>query len=152
MNITLKMTIQDQEIELNANLTNNAGRIYRQQFSRDLLRDMTDLYKKLHKSPFEGIDMSGIEVNGKTEQEIYQQLVSKVDISKLMDQKESLDFEDTEKGEQIIWAFLKNADHAAPNFTDWSNSYDYVLPVGDIVSALFEAWSNSAQPTVELKN
>ena len=152
MNITLKMTIQDQKIELNANLTNNAGRIYRQQFCRDLLRDMTELYKKLHKSPFEGIDMTGIDVNGKTEQEIYQQLVSKVDISKLIDSKESLDFEETEKGEQIIWAFLKNADQATPNFTDWSNSYDYVLPVGDIVSALFEAWSNSAQTTVELKN
>ena len=65
MNLTLKMNIQDQEFELNANLTNNAGRIYRQQFSRDILKDMSDIYKKMHKSPFDGINLTGLEINGK---------------------------------------------------------------------------------------
>jgi hypothetical protein len=155
MDITLKMKIQDQEIELKANLTNAAGRIYRQQFSRDLLKDMSDIYKKLHKSLLDGIDMTGINITGKTEQEIYEQLMAHVDVSKLLAiraEQEQLSFEETEKGEQIIWAFVKNADKNTPNFSEWSESFDYVLPVGDIVTALFEAWGKSAQPTVELKN
>lgn len=152
MDITLKMKIQDQEIELNGSMTNAAGRIYRQHFNRDLLKDMTDIYKKLHKSPFEGIDMTGVDLSGKTEQEIYQILVSKVDMSKFMDVTEPLTFEETERGGQIAWAFVKNKNKNIPPFTEWADSFDFILPVGDIVSALFEAWTTSAQPTVELKN
>ena len=155
MNITLKMKIQDQDFEIKANLTNAAGRIYRQQFSRDLLKDMNEIYKKLHKSPFEGIDMSGITYEGKTEKEIYEQIMSKVDISKFMENrlnKEPLDFEDTEKCGQIIWAFIKNEDRTTPNYEQWIDEFDFILPVGDIVSALYEAWNKSAQPIIELKN
>ena len=155
MNITLNMKIQGQEFELNANLTNAAGRIYRQQFSRDLLRDMSDIYKKLHKSPFDGINMEGIELAGKTEQEIYEQLMSRVDMTKLMNaeaNKAMLDFEEEERAGQIIWAFVKNADKNLPNYDKWIDEFDFILPVGEIVCALFEAWTKSAQPTVELKN
>ena len=152
MNITLKMNIQDQEFEINANLTNNAGRIYRQAFCRDLLKDMADIYKKLHKSPFEGVDMTGVDLTGKTEQEIYQILISKVDMTKLMGEQETLTYEETEHGSQIIWAFVKNADKKTIGYADWIDSFEFILPVGDIVSTLYEAWNNSAMPTVELKN
>ena len=154
MIITLKMKIQDQEFTLNANLTNAAGRIYRQQFNRDLLKDMAEIYKILHRSPFEGISMEGIDVNGKTEQEIYEQLVSKIDIPSILTYRTetNLNFEEEERGGQIIWAFAKNADKTIPNYTDWIDSFDFVLPVGDIVSVLYEAWNHSAQPTIELKN
>ena len=154
MNITLKMKIQDQEFELNANLTNNAGRIYRQQFSRDILKDMGDIYKKMHVSPFAGISLEGIVLEGKTESEISEQLMSRVDVSKLLtlQEKEVLSFEDEELGGRIIWAFVKNADKALPNYEKWIEEFDFILPVGDIVSALYEAWTKSAQPTIELKN
>ena len=149
------MKIHDQEFELNANLTNNAGRIYRQQYSRDLLRDMGDIYKKLRKSPFDGINMDGIELAGKTEQEIYEQLVSRIDMTKLLtaqNEIEILSFEDEERAGQIIWAFVKNADNTIPNYEKWIDGFDFILPVGDIVCALYEAWTKSAQPTIELKN
>lgn len=155
MNITLKMNIQEQEFELNANLTNNAGRIYRQQFSRDILKDMSDIYKKMHRSPFDGIDLKGLEINGKTEQEIQDQLMSRIDIAQLLEaQNEAavLTFEEEERGGQIIWAFVKNADRSVPNYEKWIEEFDFILPVGDIVSALYEAWTKSAQPTIELKN
>lgn len=155
MNITLKMNIQDQEFELNANLTNNAGRIYRQQFSRDILKDMSDIYKKMHRSPFDGINLTGLEINGKTEQEIQDQLMSRVDIAQLLaSQNEAavLTFEEEERGGQIIWAFVKNADKALPNYEKWIEEFDFILPVGDIVCALYESWIKSAQPTIELKN
>lgn len=155
MNITLKMTIQDQEFELNANLTNNAGRIYRQQYSRDLLKDMSDIYKKLHRSPLEGTDLQGLDIRGSDENEIYAQIISRVDMTKLMQnetEKLALDFEETERAGQIIWAFVKNADKTIPLYETWIDEYDFIMPVGDIVNALFEAWTKSAQPTVELKN
>lgn len=154
MNITLKIKIQDQEFELNANLTNNAGRIYRQQYSRDILKDMGDIYKKMHVSPLAGINMDGIVLDGKTENEIYEQLMSRVDISKLLtlQEKEVLTFEEEERGGQIIWAFVKNADKSLPNYEKWIEDFDYILPIGDIVSALYDAWTKSAQPTIELKN
>lgn len=155
MNITLKMKIQDQEFVIAANLTNAAGRIYRQQFSRDLLKDMSDIYKKLHRSPLDGIDMTGVEIRGKSEQEIYEQILSKVDVTKLVSSqtdKPELDFEETEHAGQITWAFVKNADKDIPNYEKWIDEFDFVLPAGEIVSALYEAWTKSAQPTVELKN
>lgn len=154
MNITLKMKIDEQDFEIKANLTNAAGRIYRQQFSRDLLKDMNEIYKKTHKSPFDGIDMTGVTVQGKTEQEIYEQLISKVDISKLLEarQETDLDFEETERGCQIIWAFAKNANKNLPEWQEWIDEFDFVLPVAEIVGVLYEAWIKSAQPTVELKN
>ena len=154
MNITLKMNIQDQDFELNCNLTNHAGRIYRQQFSRDILKDMADINRKLHVSPFEGINMAGLDVNGKSEQEIYEQILSRVDIEKLLEAQngKTLDFEDTEKAGQIIWAFAKNADDKIPGYDKWIEEFDFVLPVGEIVSTLHEAWHKSATPTVELKN
>lgn len=155
MYITLKMEIQEQEYTLEVNLANRAGRIYRQQFNRDILKDMTDLYKKLHKSPFDVIDMSRIEYDGKTDQEIYAQIVENVDVTKLlMDQDDAtaLSFEETERAGQIIWAFVKNRDANTPNYEDWIDEYDFILPVDQIVSSLFEAWNKSAQPTIELKN
>ena len=155
MNITLKMNIQNQEFEINANLTNNAGRIYRQQFNRDILKDMNEMYKQLHKSPFEGIDLSGIDVNGKNEQEIYDQILAKVDVSKLVSaqmEQNVISFDDTETCGHIIWAFVKNADKNTPAYEQWIDDFDFVLPVGEIVSALHEAWTKSAVPTVELKN
>lgn len=155
MNITLKMVIQDQEYELKANLTNNAGRIYRQQYSRDILKDMMDIYKKIHRSPFEGIDLQGVDFRGADEQEIYEKLISRVDVAKLMQnemEKPALDFEESERGGQIIWAFVKNADKTIPGYETWIDEFEFILPVGDIVCALFEAWTKSAQPTVTLKN
>lgn len=155
MYITLKMKIQDQEFNLDVNLANRAGRIYRQQFNRDLLRDMTEIYKKLHKSPFDGIDMSGIDLDGKTEKEIYEQLLSRVDMAQYLEdhtEKNQLDFTETERAGQIIWAFVKNNDDKTPNYEDWIDGYDFILPVGEIVSVLYEAWGKSAQPTIELKN
>ena len=154
MYLTLKMRIQEQEYNLEVNLANRAGRIYRQQFNRDLLKDMSDIYKKLHKSPFEGLNIQDIEIEGKTEQEIYQQIISKIDLSKFLEKNMNapLDFEETERSGQIIWAFAKNRDEKIPNYDDWVDSFDFVLPVGEIVTALYEAWGKSAMPTVELKN
>ena len=155
MNITLKMNIQNEEFEINANLTNAAGRIYRQQFTRDILKDMTDIYKRIHRSPFEGIDLSGIDFKDKTEQEITEQILTKVDVTKVMENRmnlSALDFEETERCGQIIWAFVKNADKDTPNYEKWIDSYDFVLPVADIIEVLYEAWNMSAQPTIELKN
>ena len=152
MIITLKLNETNTELEVN--MTNRVGRIYRQAFSRDILKDMQIIYKKLHKSPFEGIDMSGINIEGKSEEEIYQMLISKVDMTKLLDARENatLDFEETEMGGHIIWAFAKNADDKIKGYEDWIDSFEYILPVGEIVSALLEAWNNAAAPTVELKN
>ena len=152
MKITLKMNETD--TELTVNMTMHGARIYRQTFGRDMLKDMGDIYQKLHKSPFEGIDMTGIQVEGKTDQEIYEQLMAKVDVTKLlsMQNAETLDFDETERGAQIIWAFAKNADKNIPDFADWIEGFDYILPVGSIVSALYEAWHKSAMPTVEIKN
>lgn len=154
MYLTLKMRIQEQEYNLEVNLANRAGRIYRQQFNRDLLKDMSEIYKKLHKSPFEGLNIQDIEIEGKTEQEIYQQIISKIDLSKFLEKNMNapLDFEETERSGQIIWAFAKNRDEKIPNYEDWVDSFDFVLPVGEIVTALYEAWGKSAMPTVELKN
>ena len=152
MKITLKMNDENRELEVN--MTNRVGRIYRQAFSRDMLQDMLGIYKQLRKSPFEGIDLSGIDLNGKTEQEIYQQLITKVDVAKLVDarQNASLNFDDTEKAGNIVWAFAKNADDSIPGYEEWIDGFDYILPVGEIVCGLFDAWNSSATPTVEIKN
>lgn len=155
MYITLNMKIQDQEFALEANLSNRAGRIYRQQFNRDLLKDMSELYKKTHRSIFDGVDMTGIDLKGKSEQEIYEQILSRVDVAKFaesLNESQTLSFEETDRCGQIVWAFVKNKDINTPNYEEWIDSFDFILPVIDISNALFEAWNKSAQPTIELKN
>lgn len=155
MIVTLKMNIQDQDFTLEVDLTNKAGRIYRQQFGRDLLKDMRELYQKLNRSIFDGIDMSKIQIIGKTEQEIYEQIIANADVSRLLTaqtDQEPLDFEETEKAGQIIWAFAKNRDENIPNYEEWIDDYDFILPVDKIVTALYNAWAKTAQPIVELKN
>ena len=153
MYITLKMKIEDQEINLDVNLSNRAGRIYREQYSSDLIDDMSDLYKKLHKSPFTGIDTSDIDPETLTEQEIFERIMSKVNIQEyLASQNNILNFDDTEKGGHIIWAFAKNRNKEIPNYEDWIDSFDFVVPIEDIISALYEAWGKSARPIVEIKN
>ena len=151
MNITLKMQIQEQELNLVVNLTLKACRIFRQQFHEDILQQMQSIYKAYNKSPFEGMDLSGVTVEGKTEQEIYAQLLNKIDVSKLTEVRE-LTAEQTETGYKIIWAFAKNADPDLPGFDDWVDKFDYILPIGEIITALFEAWNKSAKPTIEIKN
>ena len=99
MYVTLKMNIEDQEIRLEANLTNRAGRIYREYFGHDLVDDMTDIYKKTHKNPFEGIDFSQVDFQGKTENEVSTEILNLVVPKYLGSQITSpLSFEDTEKG------------------------------------------------------
>ena len=106
MEIVLKL--EEQDIELPVNLTNHAGRIYRQTFERDMLLDMQDIYKKLNKSPFDGIDLRDIQTAGKTKDEIADELIAKANISAFVDNENPvLSFEDTEKAGQIIWAFAK---------------------------------------------
>ena len=151
MYITLKMKIEEQEIAIDVNLANRAGRIYRQQYGRDLIADMSDLYKKLHKSPFSEIDMTGVDLNALTEQEIFERIMSKIDVNDYL-KKQVLSFEDTETAGKIIWAFAKNRNENIPNYEDWIDSFDFVLPVEDIVTALYDAWGKSARPIVEIKN
>jgi hypothetical protein len=145
------MKIEDQDINLDVNLANRAGRIYRQQYGRDLVDDMTELYKKLHKSPLSGLDMSGIDPDNLTEQEIFERIMAKVNLENYMTQN-VLSFEDTETAGKIIWAFAKNRNESIPNYEDWIDGFDFVFPVEEIISALFDAWGKSARPTVELKN
>ena len=152
MQITLKMNEQDAVLKVN--MTMNSARIYRQVFRRDMLKDMNDIYMKLRRSPFDGMDLSGIDVEGKTENEIYAQIIKKVDVTKFLEarDRDALDFEETERGAMIIWAFTKNADKDTPEYDEWFESFDYILPVGEIIIALFESWHKSAMPTVEIKN
>ena len=145
------MQIQEEAVTLKLNLTLKACRIFRQQFQSDLLQVMQQIYKAWNKSPFEGMDLTGVTVEGKTEQEIYAQLLNKIDISKISELRE-LTAEQTEMGYKAIWAFAKNANPALPNFEDWADEFDYVLPIGEIITAVFEAWNKSAKPTVEIKN
>lgn len=155
MNITLKMELLDHEENLEVNMTNRAGRIYRQQYGRDLIKDMAELYRKIVQTPLSGIDLSGIKIVDRSEEEIYEQLMERVDYKKLLASNEeliSLDFEEIERAGQIIWAFAKNKDEKLPNYEEWIDGFDYILPVENIIRSLYEAWGKSAQPTVELKN
>lgn len=152
MYITLKMKIQDQEIDLDVNLANRAGRIYRQTYNRDILKDMAEIYKKVNKNPFDGVDTSGIDFVGMTEEELLKELVSRVDPRDLIKEQETLDFEETERAGQIIWAFAKNRNKDLPGYEDWIDSFDFILPVEEILTKLFEAWGKSAAPTIEVKN
>ena len=152
MYITLKMKIQDQEIDLDVNLANRAGRIYRQTYNRDILKDMAEIYKKVNKNPFDGVDTSGIDIVGMTEEELLKELVSRVDPRDLIKEQETLDFEETERAGQIIWAFAKNRNKDLPGYEDWIDSFDFILPVEEILTKLFEAWGKSAAQTIEIKN
>ena len=156
MNVTLKMNINEQEFELKCDVTNAAGRIYRQQYNRDLLIDMKSVYQKMHKSEYDilsSIDMTGIDVTNLSSDEISNELMNRVDIQKILSlQDTTLSFEETDRCGQIVWAFVRNADKDTPNYEEWIDSFDFILPVIDIVCALYEAWTKSAQPTIQLKN
>ena len=152
MYITLKMKIQDQEIDLDVNLANRAGRIYRQTYNRDILKDMAEIYKKVNKNPFDGVDTSGIDIVGMTEEELLKELISRVDPRELIKDREILDFEEAERAGQIIWAFAKNRNKDLPGYEDWIDSFDFILPVEEILTKLFEAWGKSAAQTIEIKN
>lgn len=153
MKFTLEMNMNGEKETLNVDMTMHSARIYRQTFGRDMLKDMGDIYVKLQASLFDGISLEGVDVN-KSDDEIYNQLLEKVNVSKLITDSngKNLDFEETERGCQIIWAFAKNADDSIPNYTEWIDSFDYILPVGDIITSLYEHWHSTAVPTVEIKN
>ena len=153
MNVTLKMKIQDQEIDLAFNLTMYVTRIYRQQYNRDILKDMAEIYNLVNPSPFAGIDFSDITTEGKTEDEIYSQVIDKA-LPNYFTQREKeilLDLETTEKACQIAWAFAKNAGETK-DYEDWICSFDFVFPVKDVITALYDAWYKSATPIIESKN
>lgn len=153
MNITLKMKIDDQEVDLVANLTMNAGRIYRQHFQRDLIEDLSQIYQKINPSIYDKIDLSGIETDGKTEEELTQQIINRALPVWSETRKNSvLSYTDTERASQIIWAFVKNADKDLPGYEEWIDGFDYILPIKPIITALYDAWHDSAKPTVEVKN
>lgn len=153
MNITLKMKLQDQEFNLIINMTMNAGRIYRQQFQRDLVKDLSELYEKFNPSIFDNIDLKGIETEGKAEEEITQQIITRAYPVWAEAQKKIIpSYEDIERTGQILWAFAKNADMNLPGYEKWIDEFDYILPTKEIVIALYGAWNDSAKPTVEIKN
>lgn len=153
MIVTLKMTIEDQEFTLKLNMTMNACRIYRQQYGRDALKDMAEIYDIVNPSPFDAINYSEIAVDGKTEEELYNEVISKaMPIYFARRKKEtSLDYETAERACKLIWAFAKNAGEKQ-EYEEWIESFDYVFPYEEIITALYEAWHKSAKPTVELKN
>lgn len=153
MIITLKMKTQDQDQKLVVDLTMNVGRIYRQQYQRDLFRDLSDIYQKVNPSIYDHLDLSGLDIEGKTEEEITEQIISKaIPVWSESQRKSLLSFEDTERASQIIWAFAKNADSELPGYEEWVDSFDFILPIKEIITALFSAWNDSAKPTVEVKN
>jgi len=153
MYVTLKMNIEDREVRLEANLTNRAGRIYREYFGRDLVDDMNEIYRKSHPNPFEGIDFSNVNFQGKTEEEITAELLQVAAPKYLANQNVlPLSFDETEKGCQIIWAFVRNHKKDTPNYEEWIEDFDFVFPVADLVEKLYEAWTKTAMPIVELKN
>lgn len=150
---TLKMRINEQDFELKVNMTMKAGRIYRQHFGRDLVGDMTDVYKKANPSIYDLVDMSEVDVTNKSDEEVYKEVMKKAwPLYKQAKADTVFDYEYTERASQIIWAFVKNADPEAPGFEDWLDGYDFVLPVKDIVTALYDMWNKTAQPTIEIKN
>lgn len=153
MNITLKMKIDDQEINLVANLTMNAGRIYRQHFQRDLIQDLSEIYQIINPNIFDKIDFTKIDTEGKTEEEIKNQIITEAfPVWTEAQKKVMLTFNDTERASQIIWAFAKNADKDLPGYEEWIDSFDYILPIKPIITALYDAWHDSAKLTVEVKN
>ena len=153
MIVTLKMKIQDQEFSLKADMTLNAGRIYRQQYQRDLIDDLADVYQKLNPSIYDKIDFSGIDVNEKTEEELTNEIIARA-LPVWSESRKNLviNFEVTERANQIIWAFAKNADKSLPGFDEWIDNFDFILPIQDIIPALYDAWNNSARPIIEVKN
>ena len=153
MNITLKMKIGDQEFTLVADMTMNVGRIYRQKFQRDLIDDLTEIYQKLNPSIYDKIDLSGLETDGKTEEELTQQIINRaLPVWSETRKNAVLSYTDTERASQIIWAFVKNADKDLPGYEEWIDSFDFLLPIKEIITALYIAWNDSAKPTVEVKN
>lgn len=153
MIVTLKMEIQGQEFNLAADLTMKAGRIYRQQFTRDLSIDLTDIYQRVNPSIYENLDLSGIQTEGKTTEELTQQVIEKAyPVWVEAQKKASLSYEEMERASQIIWAFAKNADKDLPGYEEWIDSFDFILPVKELITALYGAWNESAKPTVEVKN
>ena len=154
MNITLEMKIQDQEFDLVVDMTMKAGRIYRQQYNRDLAEDLAEMSNLFSPNPFKYIDPSSIDMNTMSEEEIYDRVMRKAIPEYLLNKKAgmSLSFDQTERAYQIIWAFAKNADEKLPTCQVWEDIFDFVLPVSTIIPALYEAWEKTARPIVEIKN
>ena len=151
MKITLKLNEETETETLAINMTMNAARIYRQTFNRDMLKDMNEIYWKINRSVFEGVDLSGIDTS-KSEDEITAEILRRAHLNILSESKKDLDYDETERGCMVLWAFTKNADVKTIEFEEWIGSFDYVLPIAEIITALYEAWHKTAVPTVELKN
>ena len=156
MNITLKLSINDQVFEIVANATLKVCRIYRQQFGRDLIKDMSEINKMIKPSIYDFVDteeLAKINTENVSEEELNRTILKKVYPAYRKFEKEVLlDTEHTERANQIIWAFAKNADENLSGYEDWIDGFDFILPVKKIIPALYDAWEKSAQPIVEVKN
>ena len=151
MKITLKFKNITETETLAIDMTMNAARIYRQTFGRDLLKDMNEIYWKVNRSVFDGVDLSEIDTS-KSEAEVAAEIMKRAAPNILSESKKDLDFDETERGCMVLWAFAKNADAKTVDFEDWIGSFDYVLPIAEIITALYNAWHKTAAPTIELKN
>lgn len=151
MRATFEFEIEDKKYTLPAQISMAACRIYRAQFSRDLLQDIKQVLKEANPNPFDKIDVSSLDLT-KSQEDIQKQMLSMANVGALVDANTNgISYETTEIGAKIIWAHAKAADNTTQPFTEWIDRFE-LLPVVPILEQIDKLWGESARPTITLKN
>ena len=145
---------KDTEIPVKASM--KALLSYRAEFTGDLLKDLNEVYAKLHPDPFmEAIKKSGINPSKISRDELLQTVIENIDYASLDADGNAMpvlpDADTQIKAMQIIWTMAKTANGSTKRFDLWCDDMG-LLPVADLIDRCYEIWQQANAGTIELKN
>lgn len=149
----LEFVIDEEKISLPVRLTLRAARIYRTEFGRDLIRDLTETQREISRPIQQALKSVKLppQALGLEGDALEKYVLDQVDLSSVIAIEPLADGQ-IDIGAQCIWAFAKNADEDLPEFSKWLDIFDVVLPVQELCSTLFELWHAATRTTIEIKN
>lgn len=152
MEKTLVIQTDDKEIEITVKASMSALQLYRAEFNADLIRDLNEIYNKLHPDPFaDAIKKLNINPEKTSQEELANLILSNVDYSVYDNENAILDGDAQIKAYQIIWTMAKAAGNGTKRFDLWCNDFEF-LPVNAIIDRCYEIWKTANTGIVQLKN
>ena len=150
----LEFKSDESTITIPIRLSLRGCRFYRTEFGRDLIADLAALYQAIEGEPQAKFlkELSAHQIDPENEIAVKAFLKENPEVMILIADR-VLSFEETETGLRILWAFAKNHDDTLQQSAeDWGDSFDTVLPVRELILAIYGLWVAASAPTVALKN
>ena len=152
MERTIVIENGDENIEIPVKASMGSLSLYRATFNEDLIRDLNEIYRKLHPDPFmDAMQRAKLNPNQMDQEALASAILENVDYSTLDDESVLPDGGIQMKALQIVWAMAKTADDSLGKFEKWCDRFEF-LPIRGMVDCCHEIWQKANATTVKIKN